>query len=126
MDRGSVDTGSEKADEDVLAGLPAHRSEDRDADKAVLGFRVRELEVSVVDSCVEDGAPGTEDERADIEGGSGNEVIPGCETEVTVDPEEKAEEDNSDIMGRFEELVAVVSGIYVRICPCELWREMHT
>lgn len=121
-----MDTGSEKPDEDVLAGLPAHSSEDRDADKAVLGFRVRELEVSVVDSCVEDGAPGTEDERADIEGGSGNEVIPGGETEVTVDPEEEAEEDNSDIVCRFEELVAVVSGIQVRIFPFELWREMHT
>ena len=36
-----MDSGCQKADEDVLTGLPAHSRKNRDTDKAVVGFGIR-------------------------------------------------------------------------------------
>jgi hypothetical protein len=109
----SMNSSCQEANENVLTRLPAHRSDDCHADKTIVGFRVREFEVSVVDSCVEDGAASAEKERTEVEHRGRDEVIPRGETKVAVHPKEEAEEDDGNIVCDLEELVAVVSGIDV-------------
>ena len=67
----------------------------------------------MMDACVEDGATSTKDERDEVEDCGGDEIIPGTETKVTVDPKEKCKQYDGDVMCCFEELVAVVSVVYV-------------
>jgi hypothetical protein len=76
---------------------------------AKAGFGARGLEVGKVHSGVEYGAANTEDEGEEVEDRSGDEVVPGRQTEVTVDPEEEGKYKDSDVAGHFEKLVTVVS-----------------
>ena len=41
MNSGSMDSGCQKANEDVLTGLPAHCRKNCNADEAIFGFGIR-------------------------------------------------------------------------------------
>jgi hypothetical protein len=92
---------------------------------AKAGFGARGLEVHKVHSSIEYGAANTEDEREEVEDRSGDEVVPGRQTEVAVDPEEEGKYKDSDVVGHFEKLVTVASMGCVNWTPLGALMDTH-